>query len=210
VGLPLLGFAWIGDRALAAGRRFSRYLPALERVTGALLLLGGLATVLPTARAMWRVGDGSTPGLAETALSAGRPTLLAFHSPSCPVCQKMAPRVNELERDCVGKHMGVVRVDVAQPEGLRLATRLGVTQVPTFMFLGADHDSEAILVGEHALDALRAAAARTLRAVCGAVAPDATTFGAKLSAPRAPDTAQASCSTTPSAEAGARQTTCSG
>jgi cytochrome c-type biogenesis protein len=212
VGLPLLGFAWLGDRALGAARRFSRQLPVVERVTGVLLLVGGLATALPAARTVLlsHRGNGSDPALTELAAHAGRPLLLAFHSPSCPVCRKMAPRVADLERDCVGKQMDVVRVNVARPEGLRLATRFGVVQVPTFLFLGADHSSEAVLVGEHAVDDLRAAATRLLRAACGAVAPSTTTSDAKVSVPRAPEASQASCSTIPGAEAGAQSLSCSG
>jgi cytochrome c-type biogenesis protein len=206
VGLPLLSLAWLGDRALSGMRRFSRHLPVLERVTGILLLLGGLATALPAARTAWlsHQEHGSTLAMVEAAPHEGRPVLLAFHSPSCAVCRKMAPRVAELERDCVGKQMDVVRVNVAEPEGLRLATRFGVAQVPTFLFLGADHSFEAVLVGEHAVDDLRAAAARLLRAACGAMAPG------KVPAPRAPRAAEASCSTPPRAEAGAEELSCSG
>ncbi|MBN1608279.1 MAG: sulfite exporter TauE/SafE family protein [Polyangiaceae bacterium] len=119
VGLPLLGFAWLGDRALAPARRFSRHLPVLQRVTGVLLLIGGVATALPAARAalLSPPAHGSTPALAELGQHAARPALLAFHSPSCAVCRKMAPRVAALERDCAGKQMHVVHVNVAQPEG---------------------------------------------------------------------------------------------
>jgi len=212
VGVPLLGFAWLGDRALAAARRFSRHLPVLERVTGVLLLLGGLATALPAARTalLSRQGHGSMPAPTELGAHAGRPLLLAFHSPSCPVCRKMAPRVAELERDCVGKHIDVVHVNVAEPEGSRLATRFGVARVPTFLFLGPDHRSEAVLVGERALDDLRAAAARLLRVACGAIAPDTGAYEATVPTPRAPVAAEAGCSTTPRAEAGAEALSCSG
>ncbi|MBN1605645.1 MAG: hypothetical protein JW940_03390 [Polyangiaceae bacterium] len=96
------------------------------------------------------------------------------------------------------------------PEGLRLATRLGVAQVPTFVFLGADHGPETVLVGEHALDELRAAAAGLLRAACGAIAPGTASSEAKGPAPKASEPTQASCSTTSRAAAGAEPLSCSG
>lgn len=45
MGLPLLALALFIGHAMAAVRRIQRYLPAIERATGALLLLLGLALV---------------------------------------------------------------------------------------------------------------------------------------------------------------------
>lgn len=235
VGLPLLAFAWLGDRALAASRRLARHLPLLERVTGMLLVLGGLITAIPAARTFLAESrsDGSTPATGVAA-AEGRPALLAFHSPSCPSCQKMAPRVAELERDCASKHIDILSVDVAEPEGYRLATRYNVVQVPTILFLAADRTSEAVLVGEHTLTDLRATASRLLRAACGAVTPSTAANGLgdpahgeptsgkpsdtpptgaipRVIAPTAPvDPVRASCAMPPRSEAGAHSLSCSG
>jgi thioredoxin-like negative regulator of GroEL len=100
-----------------------------------------------------------------------RPVLLAFHSPGCPVCTRMTPRIEQLRRDCVGKKVGIVSLDVTESEGEALARAYGVAGVPTVLLLDAQRSVDGMLVGDHPLSELRAAAASLVKTSCGAEQP---------------------------------------
>jgi thiol-disulfide isomerase/thioredoxin len=97
--------------------------------------------------------------------------LLAFHAQGCPACARMAPRVEELRHDCIGKKIGVLALDVAEPAGASLARVYGVAGVPTVMLLDANRTAEGMLIGEHSLSDLRAAAASLVKGTCGSEEP---------------------------------------
>ena len=176
VGLPLIAAAVVGERALGAVKRLERYLPKLERVTGGLMLVAGLTLALPAATMLVRgqsaLPSGRTELLAALHPEVGdRPVLLAFHSPGCPICDRMAPKIEQLRRDCVGKQVGIVSLDVTESAGDALARAYGVAGVPTLLFLDAQRAVEGMLVGEHPLSELRAAAASLVKTSCGAEQP---------------------------------------
>jgi thioredoxin-like negative regulator of GroEL len=100
-----------------------------------------------------------------------RPLLLAFHAPDCPVCTRMAPRIEQLARDCVGKKVGIVSLDVTESDGEALARAYGIARVPTVLLLDAHRSVEGMLVGHHPLSELRAAAASLVKTSCGAEEP---------------------------------------
>jgi cytochrome c-type biogenesis protein len=175
VGLPLLGLAWVGDRALSTLKRLNRHLPALERATGTLMVVGGLVMAVPAALSLTR-GDHAAAD-PKTVLAAlhpelgDQPMLLAFHAQGCPACARMAPRVEELRHDCVGKRIGVLALDVAEPAGAGLARVYGVAGVPTVLLLDANRTAEGMLIGEHSQSDLRAAAASLVKGICGSEEP---------------------------------------
>jgi cytochrome c-type biogenesis protein len=174
VGLPLMLVALVGDRALGALKRLNRHLPKLERVTGSLMVLGGLVVAFPAAVTLARADTNTNPKLLLAELHPelqDRPLLLAFRAQGCPACARMAPHVEQLTRDCLGKKVGVVRLDVADPHGSVLARHYGIGAVPTVVLLDTQRAAEGVLVGEQGLADLRAAAASLLKTACASQQP---------------------------------------
>ncbi len=167
------------------------------------MLLAGLALALPAATSFAR-GQPALPSGRSELLAAlhpelgDRPVLLAFHSPGCPICDRMAPKIEQLRRDCIGKKVGIVSLDVTESAGDALARAYGVAGVPTLLFLDAHRAVEGMLVGDHPLSKLRAAAASLVKTSCGAEQP------------RVPDVQAATAACGASATIDPTPATCSG
>lgn len=86
--------------------------------------------------------------MAAVASVADAPTMLEFVSPSCPICQRMAPVVASAERDCSRHGVRFERIDVATAAGRARAASYGVLGVPTFVFLDGSGGEVARLVGQ--------------------------------------------------------------
>lgn len=93
------------------------------------------------------------PGDSAQATAPSGRVLVEFVSPSCPVCQRMAPVVAAAEHDCRGRDVHVQRVDVSEASGSALAHQFNVRGVPTFVFLDQQHEV-ARLVGEQPLSSI--------------------------------------------------------
>lgn len=180
VGLPLLVVAAAAERVLPNLRRLHRHLPRIERLAGMAMVLVGLALALPPVVQHWAAAapvDGNEahgPAQAARVAIGARsplPRLVEFYSDSCPVCERVAPAVDRLRRDCVGHRVEVLQVNVSDPGGARVAARYGVHAVPTFVLLRASGETESVLFGERGLGKLRAAAARLIDAPCAGAAP---------------------------------------
>jgi thiol-disulfide isomerase/thioredoxin len=169
-----MGVALVGDRALAALKGLHRHLPRLERVTGSLMVLGGLVVAFPAAVTLARADTTVDPKAVLAKLHPelkDRPLLLAFRAQGCPACERMAPELEQLTRDCLGKKVGVVRLDVADPQGSALARLYGIGAVPTVVLLDSQRTNAGMLVGEHGLSDLRAAAASLIQTSCASQEP---------------------------------------
>ena len=94
------------------------------------------------------------------------PALVELASRSCPICRRMAPVVDEAERDCATK---VVRLLVEESEGGDLARRHAVRAVPTFLVLDASGAEVRRLVGQQPVSALRDALRTASPLLCGAL-----------------------------------------
>ncbi|MFM7218417.1 MAG: thioredoxin [Bacteroidota bacterium] len=66
----------------------------------------------------------------EKSLATPLPVLVDFHTQWCAPCRQMAPLVDELEKECVGKAM-VLRMDVDQSK--EVAQAYGIKGVPVFV-----------------------------------------------------------------------------
>jgi cytochrome c-type biogenesis protein len=158
---PLLVLALFADAARKLVGRISKWLPKLEKVTGVLLMVVGLvlmmdissppaATRSPTPVAS--SGVNIDPALGQP---TPRPRMVEFVSPSCSICRQMIPTVALVKRDCGGKDVEVVEVDVDHSQNQKLARDFRVRGVPTFVFLDAKGQELARLVGYQTLGALQ-------------------------------------------------------
>ncbi len=158
---PLLVLSVLGDTARALVRRVSPHLPRLERITGALLAVVGLYLIFGLSRppqAELSPVPGSAAGVViEPPLGqpSVRPRLVEFVSPACSVCRQMIPTVALVERDCGGRNVDVIKVDVSHQGNRELARRYGVRGVPTFLFIDAAGKELARQVGYQTLQSLR-------------------------------------------------------
>lgn len=169
--LPLLVLALFADAARALVRRVSSWLPRLEKLSGALMAGAGLYLMLAVASPP--VGAGAAPAgtgnlVVQPAIGqpTERPRMVAFTSPSCSVCRQMIPIVGVIERDCDGRKVDVVKVDVTRQENRKLAERYHVRGVPTFIFLDGRGAEVARLVGYQTLPSLRQALAAVTNGQC--------------------------------------------
>jgi thioredoxin-like negative regulator of GroEL len=79
----------------------------------------------------------------------------------------MIPIVGVIERDCDGRKVDVIKVDVdAAPRNRELAQRYRVRGVPTFVFLSEKGNEIARLVGYQKLPSLRQALAAVVGEQC--------------------------------------------
>ncbi|WP_437713538.1 cytochrome c biogenesis protein/redoxin [Sorangium sp. So ce448] len=165
---PLVAAAFVGPAAVALARRLMPATPALQRVTGALLVAAGIAVadgrldaLSPAPAAAVDAGAPCEVGPAgacaapegavahgDVALPEGMPRLLEFESAHCPVCERMAPLVKELEGRCAKEDGTVLRIQVDDPRGQALAARYGVRFVPTFLSVDAAGQEVERAVGE--------------------------------------------------------------
>jgi thiol-disulfide isomerase/thioredoxin len=81
----------------------------------------------------------------------------------------MIPTVALIERECGGRNVDVVRVDLGQPGNRALAESYRVRGVPTFLFLDRDGSVAARLVGYQTLAGLRQSLATLVGERCAGV-----------------------------------------
>ena len=169
VGLPLLVVSWGAERLVPRLRKVYRYLPKLERATGGLMVVVGIAVAAPGAVDLWS-GTANTDGAAPVALAlsqpAKKPRLIEFYAQRCPVCARMKPVVEQLRLDCVGHHIEVIGVDISQPANTKLAQKYAVHAVPAFVLLDEHGQQTGQLYGARDLGELRAAAAGLIATSC--------------------------------------------
>ena len=156
--LPLLLLSLLGDGARRVVRLLSRQLPRLERISGLALVGVGLYLVFgagapPSAPASAQANRPQSPATARLGEASKRPTMVQFSSPRCPICRQMIPTVSVIERDCDGRQVDVLKVDVnKRPE---LARKYRIRGVPTFVFFDTAGAEVARLVGYQSLASLR-------------------------------------------------------
>jgi len=72
----------------------------------------------------------------ENTLRENSPTLLEFYSDNCGVCMTMRPVVDRLEKDA-GRQLQMLRVNVKDDVGAKLADKYEITFTPTFVLFGS-------------------------------------------------------------------------
>lgn len=99
-------------------------------------------------------GGAPSGGAGAAELSVDGPTMVEFMSPSCTICQRMAPVVAAAGSTCAGQGVTPRTVDVSRPESAGLVARYGIRGIPTFLFLDGTGREVARLVGEQPLSVL--------------------------------------------------------
>jgi cytochrome c-type biogenesis protein len=163
--VPLLALSLFADGARRIVRRIGPWLPRIEKVGGVALAGAGLYLLLtaghPPAASLTAAGTPPTAATAAAVAPIGqpseRPRMVAFTTPDCSVCRQMIPTVALIERECGGKHVDVVSVDLRRAESQRIAAAYGIRGVPTFVFLDRRGEQVARLVGYQTPGALRQA-----------------------------------------------------
>jgi cytochrome c-type biogenesis protein len=174
---PLLLLSLFADAARVVVQRVSRWLPVLEKVSGGLMLAAGTylmlgvaspppATVTPTDAP--RAAVTVDPPLGTP---SARPRMVQFTSPDCSICRQMIPTVGVIERDCDGRQVDVVKVNVTEPQNRRLASRYRVRGVPTFVFFDRNGAEVARLVGYQTLGSLRQSLSALVGERCAGLGP---------------------------------------
>ena len=93
--------------------------------------------------AMSKVIEITSGQFEERVLRSPTPALVGFHADWCGPCQLLAPTLAQLAKELEGR---VAIFKVNAPANIALATRLGITALPTVTFFEAGHEI-ARLVG---------------------------------------------------------------
>lgn len=166
--LPLLGVALFAEASARLLARLGGHVRKIEVVLGGLLLLvagsmlfGALPAPPSPAGPAAAVASGpaaSPDGLEGQSLPPEvQPSLTAFVSRDCAVCQRMKPTIQSLVERCDGNKVRVRVVDVSLPEHRGEIAEHRLVGVPTFVFEAPDGHEVARLVGEQTEDTLRQA-----------------------------------------------------
>lgn len=94
-----------------------------------------ILVLLMTATAAWAELPSSGETSIHTALKSGKPTIVDFGARSCIPCKKMAPILEELNRELTGK-ANVLFVDVWKDN--TMGERYRVQMIPTQVFFNAE------------------------------------------------------------------------
>jgi cytochrome c-type biogenesis protein len=176
--VPLLALSLFADGARGLLRRIGPWLPRIEKVGGVSLAGVGLYLLLAAGQppaASQATGAGAPPPAMMAAMvspigqPSHRPRLVEFLTPECSICRQMIPTVALIERECGGRQVDVMRVDLRSPESQRLAASYGIRGVPTFVFLDRKGEQVARLVGYQTVGSLHQALATLVGESCDGV-----------------------------------------
>lgn len=180
LGLPLIIIGVLADRLLPLLKKVNRHLPKIKKVTGALMMAIGLWLVFSTGTVPGvDKSMGLQPGYTDSGQAVQpllgaptkRPRLVAFTADDCSVCNKMKPRIAQLRKDCVGKRIEILSVNISRSKNRKLAKRYRISAVPTFGLFTTTGKEKVRLVGERPLSELRASAAMMIQMVCAGQNP---------------------------------------
>ncbi len=83
----------------------------------------------------------------NTLIPVNKPVLIEFYSNSCPICRSMIPIINAIERECTGKNLALVKININSPDAAPLVKKYRIFGVPTFVFLDSSGKEVARLLG---------------------------------------------------------------
>ncbi len=171
--LPMLLLALFMEPFLRFLKRAKKWIPAVEKTMGVILVAMGVLLVIN--KASWlevnlELPHKKSPQVCETQglctaenlppqppslpssvgeieIPRGVPVLVEFYSPKCTVCLKMVPVVNALKRECQGENFRFLEVDITSAEAGKLVKKYGILGTPTFVFIDPSGREAARLLG---------------------------------------------------------------
>jgi len=165
--VPLLVLALFADSARRWVRQIGPWLPRLQRLAGALLVAVGVLMVFTPSQGSWGTLPAAGPvsasrveATAPLGAATARPRLVEFYAPDCGACRRMAPIIASIERECGGRQVEVMRVDVTSPTNQRIANDYRITGVPTFVVLDRKGEPVERMIGAQPAARLREAVTR--------------------------------------------------
>lgn len=174
VGLPLIGLSLAAETLLPRVRRLGRYLPIIERATGAAMVALGLWLALPALIAPATAADHDHSGFVSDqgpvtpplGAPSPLPRLVELYAHDCPVCERMKPRLAQLRSDCMGRRIEILELNVSDAHNAELVASLGIRAVPVVLLYDEHGQRREVLFGERGVDELRSAAAGLLADTC--------------------------------------------
>ena len=79
----------------------------------------------------------ASPEAIEAQITAGQPTVIEFYSNRCSICLIAKPKVDRLEKEMQGQAT-LLRLNVKDPVGRKLAVKWGVRGVPSFFVFNGE------------------------------------------------------------------------
>ena len=116
-----------------------------ERSSGSKRTLIWFGAIILLLLAIQVLHSGLSSGRAV--IKPGEPALIQFYSDNCIACMAMQPVMDEVMGECDGKGIRIEQVNVRDPDVQRMAQRLGVYGVPTFIFFNSKGREYTRLIG---------------------------------------------------------------
>ena len=166
---PLLVMAAFAQAVMGWIQRLGKHLRLIERVLGVGLLVVAVSMAIDVAPQLLAAQGDRSQQAHPTASqnSEASPTMLAFTSPACTICQRMEPILTDLISECDGKSVKVERIDLSDPGNRELSRSYRLVGVPTYVFQDSKGQEVARLVGEQSPTSLK----RALSALRGEPCP---------------------------------------
>jgi len=153
---PLVIFSIFTEAAGSLIGKLSKYLLKIERLTGVLLAGVGIVTMIgainvPSAQKVeispLPLKDKNELGKVDILLQHGEFTFIEFYSPKCSICLQMVPLISRIEKDCIGKKIKIIKIDVTSSESKAIVSKFRIRGVPTFILLDKKGNEAARLIG---------------------------------------------------------------
>ncbi len=130
--------------ALATAQKLRNAAIAVAAIVLSVALVVGLRSPA-SSMSLAALAEASTP--LEVALQSDRPTLMEFYANWCTSCQAMAPDMAALKQE-YGDRVNFVMLNVDNDKWLPEMTTYQVDGIPQFVFLNAQGEAVAGLLGE--------------------------------------------------------------
>lgn len=79
-----------------------------------------------------------SPPAEAQALQPGQYLFIDFYADWCGPCREMSPMVEDLERECRGSNVRVLKIDVDLPSSAELERKYNVNGIPRYILLDSD------------------------------------------------------------------------
>lgn len=155
--LPLLLTALFAEAGVRMLKRINPYLPKIERAIGILLVMVAVSMLADLAYTAREPADGVSQAEKADLLLDEDPVMVEFYSANCSICERMAPVVDAIVKQCDGRQVRVRKIDVSMAGNRRYVETYRLVGVPTFLFLNTKGEEIARLVGEQTEKTLKQA-----------------------------------------------------